>query len=323
MTSIVAVDIGGTHCRFAIAEVDAGQVTGVGEPTVLQTGDYPSLTDAWSTYANRHGEGLPRAAAIAIAAPVDGETLALTNNLWTLDRTLLPSELAVDRLTVVNDFAAVAHAVASLASDHFQHLCGPDRLPDEGITTVVGPGTGLGVAQLIRAPGGSRVIATEGGHVDFAPLDAFEDGLLASLRARFGRVSAERVVSGPGLVHIHAALGSSRRAQVPAADDQLLWRLALGGADPLAAVALERFCLSLGAVAGDLALAHGASGVVIAGGLGQRLASVLPKSGFEARFVAKGRFEPRMRSLPVKMLTHRHAGLYGAAAAFAAAHPTL
>lgn len=322
MSRIVAADIGGTHCRFAIAEIAAGQVTGVSEPTVLRTSSHASLGDAWGEFATRHGEPLPRAAAIAIAAPVEGETVALTNNPWTLHRPSLPSILAVDRLTIVNDFAAVAHAVASLAPDHFLPFCGPERLPDEGVLTVIGPGTGLGVAQLVRAPGGCQVIATEGGHIDFAPLDAFEDRLLASLRARFGRVSAERVVSGPGLVHIHAALAASSGAPVPAVDDQMLWRLALDGADPLAATALDRFCLSLGAVAGDLALAQGASGVVIAGGLGQRLASVLPKSAFEARFVAKGRFEPRMRSLPVKILTHRQAGLYGAAAAFAAAHPT-
>ena len=165
-----------------------------------------------------------------------------------------------------------------------------------------------------------QVVPTEGGHVDFAPLDSIEDAILARLRARFRRVSVERVVAGPGLVDIYEALAALEGRTVSPIDDKTLWAAALAGDDSLAAAALDRFCLSLGAVTGDIALHQGAGGVVIAGGLGLRLADDLPRSGFATRFVAKGRFEAMMAAIPVKLLTHPQPGLYGAAAAFAQEH---
>jgi glucokinase len=143
--------------------------------------------------------------------------------------------------------------------------------------------------------------------------------MLRRLRARFGRVSAERVVSGPGLLAIYEALVEAENRAVTATEDRAVWDMALAGVDPLAAAALERFCLCLGSVAGDLALAHGAGAVVLAGGLAPRIAGHLPRSGFATRFAAKGRFEARMRDIPVRLLTHPQPGLFGAAAALAAA----
>ncbi len=316
---IVAADIGGTHARFALAEISAGRVTALGEPTVLRTADHASLKTAWEAFAA--GRTLPRAAAIAVAAPVQGEVLKLTNNPWVIRPKLIPEKLDVDRFTLCNDFTAVAHAVAHAEAAHLHHLCGPDLpLSGNGPISVVGPGTGLGVALLVRRADGYQVIPTEGGHVDFAPLDGIEDAILARLRARFRRVSVERVVAGPGLVDIHEALTALEGRAVQPMDDKTLWAAALSGEDSLAAAALDRFCLSLGAVAGDIALQHGASGLVIAGGLGLRLADHLPRSGFAKRFVAKGRFEAMMAGIPVKLLTYPQPGLYGAAAAFAQEH---
>jgi len=227
----------------------------------------------------------------------------------------------MDLYTLVNDFGAVAHAVARCDSEHLRHLCGPEiDLPAKGAITVVGPGTGLGVAYVLRTANDYHVGETEGGHIDFAPLDPIEDNILKQLRNRFRRVSAERVVSGPGLNNIYGALANLEDRTVPQIDDKSLWTAALQGSDSLAAAALDRFCLSLGAVAGDIALAQGASGVVIAGGLGLRLADHLPRSGFAQRFVAKGRFERMMSDIPVKLITHPQPGLYGAAAAFAHEH---
>jgi glucokinase len=189
------------------------------------------------------------------------------------------------------------------------------------VTTILGPGTGLGVAQLLIDGEHRHVIETEGGHVDFAPLDSLEDQILAHLRRSFRRVSVERVVSGSGLVNIYTALAAIEGRAVTPPEDNALWAAAMEGRDALAAAALDRFCLALGAVAGDLALAHGANGVVIAGGLGYRLRDHLHKSGFDDRFIAKGRFERRMEAIPVKLVTHPQPGLFGAAAAFARAHP--
>lgn len=147
-----------------------------------------------------------------------------------------------------------------------------------------------------------------------------EDRILAELRYRFGRVSVERLVSGPGLLNIYEALGKMERRPTIHRNDRELWTSAVGGTDNLAAAALERFCLCLGAIAGDLALAHGASAVVIGGGIGRRLAGHLPSTNFRARFGAKGRFEGRLLQTPVKLIAYPEPGPLGAAAAFGSDH---
>jgi glucokinase len=318
---LVAVDLGGTHARFALARRAGDRAWSLSAETVLRAADYQGFEQAWAAFETVTGRSLPPIAVVAVAAPADAETVKLTNNPWVLSRRELRERLGLDELILVNDFAAVAHAVDQLGPAELRHVCGPDRaLPEEGVITVVGPGTGLGVAQLLRVRGaaGSRVLATEGGHMDFAPLDATEDALLGRLRARHGRVSVERVVAGAGLAAICEALAEDEGETAAPTDDKALWALALAGEDRLAAAALDRFCMCLGSVAGDLALAHGAQAVVIAGGLGLRLAEQLPRSGFAARFAAKGRFSDRMAGLPVKLVTHPQPGLLGAAAACAA-----
>lgn len=321
MTNIVTVDIGGTHARFALAEVRGGQVVSLGEATTLKTSEHASFQTAWEDYGRILGEPLPRAVAIAIAGPVQGEIIRFTNNPWIIRPALIHEKLGVDAFTLVNDFGAVGHAVAQAGADHFQHLSGPDvPLPEAGTISIIGPGTGLGVAHVFRDGGQYRVQATEGGHIDFAPLDTIEDAILAHLRKRYRRVSAERVVSGPGLVEIFEALSAIEGQAVQRYDDKALWQRGLSGEDSLAAAAVDRFCQSLGSVAGDIALAQGGSGVVIAGGLGLRIKDVLLRSGFAERFRAKGRFEAMMAGIPVKLITHPQPGLFGAAAAFAMEH---
>lgn len=324
MTELVAADIGGTHARFALARLDgAGNVVALDEPVVMRCAEHASLQMAWETFGTTIGRTLPRAAAIAVAGPVVGEELKLTNNPWIIRPALVNEKLGLDAHVLVNDFEAVAYAVGACGADAFQHLCGPDQpLPDVGTISVLGPGTGLGVGLLVKhakySGGGPdwQVLPTEGSHGDFSPVDSLEDAILAHFRRRFGRVSAERVISGPGLADIHAALAALENRAIQPMDDKTLWTLAMSGDDSLATAALDRFCLALGSFAGNIALAHGAGGVVIGGGLGARLADHLPKSGFAGRFAAKGRFETLMRSLPVKLITHPQPGLYGAAAAF-------
>ena len=314
---IVAVDIGGTHARFALAQIGGGRVRALTHEVVLKSADHASLQLAWRAYAERVGRPLPRAAGIALAGPVSGEVLQLTNNPWVIRPALVRERLGVDRFVLVNDFGAVGHAVDQLGPEHFRHLCGPERdLPAQGVISIVGPGTGLGVAQLIRAGRRGRVIETEGGHTDFAPLDAIEEGVLARLRDRHRRVSTERLVSGPGLAAFYAAMAEMEGRAPALLEVPALWALALSGEDPLATAAFDRFCLSLGSAAGDIALVQGAQAVVIAGGLGLRIADRLPLSGFASRFRAKGRFEGRMADMPVKLITHPEPGLYGAAGAF-------
>lgn len=318
MKEIVAVDIGGTHARFAIAKVNEGRVVELGEATTLKCAEHASLALAWEAFGRKIGKPVPREAGIAVACPISGDILKMTNNPWIIQPTQLSNRLGLDDFTLVNDFGAVGHAVAQVGPEYMQHLCGPETtLPTEGSISIVGPGTGLGVANLLRRDGQYFVIETEGGHMDFSPLDAVEDRILSALRDRFRRVSVERIVSGPGLTNLYEVIGELQERPVTLKDNRTLWTTAMEGTDTIASAALERFCLSLGAVAGDLALVHGAQGVVVAGGLGQRLANILPHSGFAERFVAKGRFENMMSEMPVKIITHPQPGLYGAAASYA------
>ena len=321
MRKVAVADVGGTHARFALAEIDGGRVVSLGEPITLKTAEHGSFQLAWQEFGRRAGIELPNELAIAFAGPIGGEVLKLTNNPWVIRPALIKERLGVDRYTIVNDFGAVAYAVSTLRDEHFRHLCGPQRpLPNKGVISVIGPGTGLGVAALLRKSDHYEVIETEGGHIDFAPLDSLEDKILAQLRRNFRRVSVERVVAGQGLPNLYEALAAIENLDVSFHDEKALWAAALNGSDSLATAALDRLCLSLGAVAGDLALAQGAHAVVIAGGVGLRLADYLPQSGFRDRFIAKGRFERRMDEMPVKLITYPQPGLYGAAAAFAKEH---
>lgn len=321
MAEIVVADIGGTHARFAIATIEDGKVAGLSNEIKMKTSEHASFQIAWETYGRELGRELPQDGALAVAGPVGGEVIYFTNSSWMIRPALIPEKLKLSRFTLVNDFGAVGHAVAQMDADMFSPICGPDEpLTSEGIITVVGPGTGLGVAHILRRHGHYHVTETEGGHIDFAPLDHVEDQILAHLRKAHRRVSVERIVSGPGLAVIYHVLAGMERQEARSLDDMAIWELALSGEDSLAAAAFDHFCLCLGSVTGDLALAQGAQSVVMAGGLGRRIASRLPSSGFRERFIAKGRFQSKMEALPVKQLLHEEPGLYGAAAAFIQEH---
>ena len=321
MRRIVAADVGGTHARFALAAIDGGRVVDLGEPVTVRTSEFASFQHAWQEFGRRIDEPLPNELAMAFAGPVGGEVLKLTNNPWVIRPALMQEKLGVERFVIVNDFAAIAHAVAGLDGAAYRHVCGPARdLPETGVVSIVGPGTGLGVASLLKRADGHDVIATEGGHIDWAPLDPLEDRILEHLRENFRRVSVERLVSGRGLLNIYEALGTIEKRPFTLRDEKDLWTAALSGSDTLAAAALDHLCLIFGAVAGDFALAQGAHAVVLAGGLGLRLVDQLPRSGFRDRFIAKGRFERMMDEMPVKVIVHPQPGLFGAASAFASAH---
>jgi len=314
---VIVADIGGTHARFAIAGIDEDQTITLNHKVTMKTAEHASLQIAWQAYQSAINRSLPEDGAIAVAAPVNGEDVYFTNSSWMVRPALIGEKLGLKKFALINDFGAVCHAVASLGVAMFDHVCGPNTsAPDKGIITVVGPGTGLGVAHIFKDGSTYIVTETEGGHIDFAPHDEIEDQLLSKLRQAHRRVSAERVVAGPGLQEIYQLLAERECVQPQLLDDKSLWQLALSGKDSLASAAFDRFCLCLGGVSGNLALAQGAQMVVLAGGLGNRIASRLPSSGFKQRFVAKGRFQSMMEQIPVKNLLHEEPGLYGAAAAF-------
>ena len=313
---LVAADIGGTHARFALAQIGNGRFVHLGQAVTLKTADYAGLSEAWRAFAEHVGRALPSAAALAFAYPVENDLPQLTNMPWRIDARTIPEDLGVAQHLILNDFVAVGHAVAALGSAHFLHVAGPHvDLPDNGVISIVGPGTGLGVGLVIRNNGQYQVIASEGGNMDFSPHDELDDRLMLALRKRYGHVSAERLVSGPGLRDIYALIA---KAEAPYSKDGDLWDAALEGSDRVATAALGRFCLCLGSFAGNIALAHGARALVLAGGLGLRLREQLPASRFAESFAAKGEYKSILEQLPIKLITHPEPGLYGAAAAFAA-----
>jgi glucokinase len=314
ITELVAADIGGTHARFALAQIEHGVIQ-LAEPLTLKTADFAGLAEAWQALADHLDRPLPSAAALAFAYPVENDLPQLTNMPWTIDPHTLPEELGIARHVILNDFAAVGCAIATLEPSHFVHIAGPDiPLPESGVISIVGPGTGLGVGLVVRQDGRYQVIASEGGNMDFSPRDELDDRLMAALRKRYGHVSAERVISGPALMDIYTVIADG---DPPYAGDRDLWQAALEGDDPVAAAALERFCACLGAFAGNIALAQGANALVLAGGLGLRLREHLAASGFAEALAAKGDYRSIMEQLPIKLIAHVEPGLYGAAAAFA------
>ncbi|MBN8829997.1 MAG: glucokinase [Sphingomonadales bacterium] len=279
MTELIAADIGGTNARFARATLDARGTPTLGAVRKYKVADHPNLAACWQRFAADEGGKLPDKASIAFAAPIAQEVIKLTNSSWTIRPAQLAQELGLAQVRLVNDFAAVAHAVARLPNGELPLLFGPDT--------------------------------------PFAPLDGLEAQMLDLLRQQYRRVSTERICAGPGLNNLYRALATLTHEKVELLSDADLWSAALDGSNALARQALERFCLSLGSVAGDLALAHGPKAVVLAGGLTQRMRDFLVnESGFHSRFTAKGRYEALMRTIPVRLATHPEIGLYGAAAAY-------
>jgi len=302
-------DIGGTNARFALVD-PAASVPQLLQPQVLHTADFASLQHAAEHYLAAVGVQ-PRRAAIAVASPVDVDEIRLTNRAWSFNRRELRESLGLEALLVLNDFGAIAWAAPALGPDDCVHLHGRDDGPLQGPVTVMGPGTGLGVALLVGADArGWQVVETEGGHVTFAPIGEEEQVLSRWLTAQFGRASNERVLCGNGLSHIDAVL-----REPTLRDPADIVSAALEGHDHVARRALARFCAVLGSVAGDAALIHGARTVLIAGGIVPRFVPFLRSSAFRERFLAKGRFAAYLESVTIRVIVHPNPGLLGAAMA--------
>ncbi|WP_114953775.1 glucokinase [Sphingosinicella terrae] len=309
---IVTADIGGTNARFAIAELRPGECPRIGDIHKYPAEAHDGLPSAWEQFERDLGRAPPKAAAIAVATGLGEDLLRFANSAWVIDRRSIAGELGLDRMLLLNDFGAMAHGVSVLPENDMAHLLGPEGpLPGEGVTTVIGPGTGLGVAMIMRRGGHIHILETEGAHMGFAPLDEEEERIEHELRLRYGRCSIERVVSGPGLLDVYQALGGRSYE-----DDIPLWTAALAGNDPAARDALERLVKAFGSAAGDLALAHGSNAVVISSGLSRRMAGHLRTRLFGGRFIAKGRYRRRMEAMPVKLVLHEETGLLGAAVAY-------
>lgn len=308
----LVADIGGTNARFALTDT-AADIPQLLHPRTLENASFGSLQHAAEHYL-RSLDVRPARAAIALACPVHGEEIRLTNRAWSFSRSELRQSLGLDDLLLLNDFGAVAWAIPALLPEDRVALYGPEREVLEGPVTVLGPGTGFGVGLLVGSDAqGWHVVETEGGHVAFAPLDEEERAIARWLDARHGRTSYERLLSGEGLSSIDAVLrgGEDSAMRSPAE----VVAAALDGHDVVARRTLARFCAVLGSVAGDVALAHGARTLMIAGGIVPRFLPFLRSSEFRERFLAKGRFAAYLESVSVQVVTHPNPGLLGAAVA--------
>lgn len=303
---LLAGDIGGTKALVAL--VEAGEIRFERRYACGEYASFPAMLERFLADAQAVLGEAPRIdrACLGVAGPVADGRAQLTNLPWAIDA----RELGVRDVRLLNDFEASAHALDRLAAGDvvtLQQGVPLDRAP----RLLIGAGTGLGVALVTGAGRDRRVIAGEGGHAAFAPADETQEALLRHLRASFGRVEIEHVVSGPGLARIHEFLGGDRTA-----DAAEIARTALEGSDSLALSALDLFIACYGAAAGDYALAVLArGGVYVAGGIGPRILPRLAAGGFLAAFNAKGAFAAQTLTCPLHVVTNERLGLLGAAAA--------
>jgi glucokinase len=303
-------DIGGTNARFALVHGPQGLPQQV---EMFACADFAGPREVIERYLEGRGEGRPRWAAIGIATPIDGDQVRMTNHDWAFSIEALRRELELERLVFLNDFTALALSIPVLAPQERRQVGGGKVVEGRAIG-VVGPGTGLGVSGLL--PNRERWIPLEGegGHITLAASNAHEAELIAYLAARYAHVSAERFLSGPGLVALHAANAAIRGEVAKTLDPGEITRYALSGESELCVVALNDFCALLGTVAADVALILGArGGLYIGGGIVPRLGSFFDASPFRARFEHKGRFSDYLARVPTFVIDAPWPALMGAA----------
>ena len=297
MNNCLLADIGGTRARFALL---AGSQIGPIES--VMTGTYASPIDAIRHFLNRqHNAGNVDSAVLAAAGPVEGGRCALTNASWILETEELKRTFRWRTVNIVNDLEALAWSIPAFVPADIRSIGHHNAVAAEPVV-VIAPGTGLGMACFVPASDGASVIPSEGGHATLAASDEHEAAVIETLRRRFGHVSAERVLSGGGLVNLYAALGDRHGGSEMHTPEEVT-RVALEGGSARAYEALDLFCAFLGSVAGNAALMFRArGGVLIAGGIVPKFVDHLPRTNFRARFESKGRFSRYLASIPTGVI---------------------
>ena len=310
-------DVGATNARFALV----GARGRFQRNRVLACEDYPSIHKAIAAYLD---DELPltdlkrvEAAALAVAGPVTDDQVALTNHPWSFSINQLRRHLAIDRLVVVNDFAAVALAIPCLKRNERNQIGGGKALASAPIG-VLGPGSGLGISGLVPSADDWLPISGEGGHVTMAPVTIRESAVLDRMRVRFDHVSAERVLSGPGLINLYNTLAEIDDIPASSYTSAQITDLGIGQREPHCREAVDMFCAMLGTVAGNLALTLGArGGIYIAGGIVPKLGPAFAASSFRKRFEDKGRLRPYLARIPTYIITQPVPAFIGLAALLA------
>lgn len=309
----LVADIGGTNARFAL-ETAPRQLQHV---QVLACADYPSLVETALVYLNLVGKPSLQHAAIAIANPIVGDWVQMTNHHWAFSIETTRQALGLETLLFINDFTAQALSIPHTSAAELVKVGGQEPVAGAAIG-VIGPGTGLGVSGLIPTAQGFTALAGEGGHVSFSPFDDTEMYLWRYAQKQFGHVSAERFLSGAGLSLIYEALAQRDGAACTPLTAAQISALGLGGQSPLARMSLDIFSAMLGTAAANLALTLGArGGMYLVGGILPRLIEYFPTSPFRQRFENKGRFSAYLAAVPVYVVLSAQPGLIGAAVALA------
>ena len=342
MTRALLADVGGTNVRFAIADSATPQPLDRASIKRYRVENFPTFADAARQYLIDIGVdsvdgdlsdrgyvaagevpsepgARPTHAVCAFAGPVMGDEVKMTNHAWTISMAELQRQLGFEQVRAINDFAAMAYSIALLGEGDVQRVGDVDlpALASKPRQTFValGPGTGLGVSALLLRDGVLSALETEAGHVGFAPNTVDQQEILRRVSARFGRVSNERLLCGPGLVNLYMALAEMSGTSAESLTPEQITKRADDGSCPICIRAMEHFCEMLGAVAGDMALAYaGWDGVYLAGGLTPALLPWLRRGEFRRRFDDKGRYSRIVAAVPTVVITHDEPGLLGAAA---------
>jgi len=304
-------DIGGTNARFALVRDDGSPIA---HEVTLSTGDYPDLASAVQAYLQRVNRPQVQQACIAIANPIDGDVLKMTNNHWHFSIEATRQALGLSQLLMLNDWEAMAMAAPALGDSDLDQIGQGESIADAP-KGLIGPGTGLGVSSLVRSRRGDWVpIAGEGGHVSLAPTCPREADILRILWRSHTHVSAERAISGMGLENLYRAISELNGQDAEPLTAAQVTERALATRDVACEEALERMCCLLGSTAANLAVTLGArGGIYIGGGVIGRLGDYFAQSGFRAAFEAKGRFENYMRRIPTYVIRAEQPALIGCA----------
>jgi glucokinase len=303
----VLADVGGTHVRFALL---AGGVLGPIEHMAVR--DHARFSDALALFLAGQDRHPPiRDAILAVAGAIEGERCELTNSGWVVDAAELRAGFGLQAIRLINDFEAIAWSLPHLPADALRKVGGGQAVPQAPMA-VLGPGTGLGVAAYVPHAAGGIVLRSEGGHSTLGAGSAREAAIIEELRQRFGHVSAERALSGPGLENLYHAIASLDGVTVPRRNAAEISQAGIDGGCAVSRAALDTFCALLGDVAGNFALAYGAQGgVFVGGGVTYHLHDYLPHSQFRARFEAKGRMTHFVAPIPTWLIVQHDMAFVG------------
>lgn len=311
MTSSAAIsllgDIGATNARFAL--LADGVLSAIKRVEVRH---YTHFFDAIEVFLKEQLPAIVATKALfAVAGPMKGGRFEFTNCSWTIDGREMQNRFEFQAVRIINDFEATALSLPHLLAKDVLSLGGGHAVAGAPMV-VLGPGSGLGVAGLVGDGPRRIAVASEGGHVTLAAASCREDAVLDQLRQRFGHVSAERALSGPGLQNLYHAIAALDGVDVPLREASEITHAALDGTCPTSSAALDMFCAMLGGFAGNAALTYGArGGIYIAGGIAPRILDYLARSEFRSRFAQKGRFQAYLEAIPTQVIVHSEASFLG------------